>query len=76
MSYAQASKSGNNTRNVLKIKEIFSNLQANKIENIQKIIRSKGKPKPKINMTIKRLSRKQVIVLMNNNNQSHIYEGQ
>ena len=47
---------------------MFPNLQANKIENIQKIIRDDGKPKPKINMTTKGLSRKQVIVLMSNDN--------
>jgi len=68
ISYAQVSKGNNNTKDVLKIKEIFPNLQANKIENIQKIIRDDGKPKPKIIMTIKGLSRKQVIVLVSNNN--------
>jgi len=36
MLYAQASKGDNNTRDILKIKETFPNLQANKIENIQK----------------------------------------
>ena len=34
--YAQASKDDNNTRDIVKIKETFPNLQANKIENIQK----------------------------------------
>jgi len=58
-SYAQASSSGNNTREVLKIKEMFSNLQAKKIENIQKNINRDGKLKPRLNMTTKRLSRKQ-----------------
>ena len=66
--YAQALKGDNNTRNVLKIKETFPNLQANKIENIQKIIRGDSKPKPRINITTKGPSRKQVIVLMSNNN--------
>jgi len=31
--YAQASSSGNNMRNVLKIKNVFPNLQSKKIEN-------------------------------------------
>ena len=49
-------------REVLKIKEVFLNLQTNKIENIQKIIKDDGKPKPKLNMITKGLSRKQAIV--------------
>ena len=53
---------------LLKIKETFPNLQNKQIENIQKIIRSEDKPKPKINMTMKGLSRKQVIVPMDSNN--------
>jgi len=52
----------------LKIKKVFSNLQNKKIENIQKIIRSEDKPKPKFNMTMKELSRKQIIVPMNIDN--------
>ena len=32
--YIQASHSGNNTRDVLKIKKVFPNLQAEKIKNI------------------------------------------
>jgi len=51
--YAQVSNADNNTREVLKIKKTFLNLQAKKIENIQKIIRGDGKPKPKLNMTTK-----------------------
>jgi len=57
-SYAQASLLSNNTREVLKIKEIFPNLQVKKIENIQRIIRCNSKPKLRINMTIKRPSKK------------------
>ena len=67
-SYAQASNMNNNIREVLKIKETFLNLQAKKIENIQKIIRSDGKPKPKLNMITKKLSRKQIIIYWNNDN--------
>ena len=68
--YMQASyaSSGNNTREVLKIKEIFPNLQANKIENIQRIIKDNYKLKPKLNMIMKEPSRKQIIVPINNNN--------
>jgi len=60
----------NNTREVLKIKKMFLNLQANKIENIQKIIKDNSKPKPRINITTKRPLRKYVIVSMNNNNKT------
>ena len=66
--YTQVSKSNNNIRDILKIKEMFPNLQANKIESIQKIIRGKGKPKHKINMITKEPLRKQAIILMNNDN--------
>ena len=69
--YAQASNSLiNNTREVLKIKEKFPNLQTNKIENIQKIIKEDGKLRPKINMTMKEPLRKQITVHQNNDNSS------
>ena len=57
-SYAQVSYLWNNTRDVLKIKKTFPNLQAKKIENIQKIIKGNGKSKPKLIMTMKGPSRK------------------
>ena len=66
--YAQVLQLANNTRKVLKIKKAFLNLQANKIENIQKIIKDDSKPKSKINMTTKGPSRKHIIVPMNNDN--------
>ena len=69
--YAQASKSSSNTEKVLKIKETFPSLKANSIDNIQKIIKGNGKPKLCINMTTKGLSRKQVIVPMNNDNKKN-----
>ena len=68
--YTQVSQLENNTRKVLKIKKAFLNLQTNKIENIQKIIKSDGKPKPKINMTTKSSSQKHVIVPMSNDNKT------
>ena len=72
--YIQASHSGNNTRDVLKIKKVFPNLQAEKIKNIQKFIKGNGKSKPKLIMTIKGLSRKQVIVSINNDNKTSFME--
>ena len=67
-SYAQALSSGNGTKEVLKIKEKFLNLQSNKIKNIQKIINGSNKPKPCLNMTTKGPLCKQVIVPMNSDN--------
>ena len=71
MSYIQASKVGNNTKSVLKIKKVFPILKAKNIDNIQCMIKSNSKPKPWINMTIKSISRKQVIVPMNNTNKNN-----
>jgi len=52
---------------MLKIKEIFLNLPNKKIDMVQKVMNGdNGKPKPKINMTTKGPSCKQVIILMNN----------
>ena len=67
-SYVQVSARQTNptniTRETLKIKEAFSKLQNKKIKIVQKIINSQDKPKPKINMTTKGPSYKQVIILM------------
>ena len=60
--------SDNNTRKVLKIKKVFSNLQEKKIENIQKIINRGDKPKLRLNIITKGPSHKQVIVPMNSDN--------
>jgi len=65
--YAQVSFStniSNITRDMLKIKEIFPNLQDHKIEQVQKIINNVEKPKPRINIMSKGPSHKQVIILM------------
>ena len=59
-----------NIKEILKIKETFPNLQTKKIENIQKFINNDSKLKPKLNMTTKRLSRKQIIIPMSNENKS------
>ena len=73
--YAQASlpkpkpnaSSSDIAMNMLKIKETFPNLPNKKIDTIQKVINgSNDKPKPRLNMTMKGLSHKQVIVPMNN----------
>jgi len=64
---ARQPNSTNIVRKILKIKEIFSNLQNKKIEIVQKIISGQDKPRPKISMTTKGLSYKQVIILMKDN---------
>ena len=63
-------KNISNTKKVLKIKKVFPSLQATNIDNIQKIIKGDNKPKPKlqINITIKGLSYKQVIISISSNN--------
>jgi len=72
--YAQVLTSLYNIREVLKIKETFPNLQIKKIKNIQKIINSEGKPKPRIHMMTKGLLRKQVIIPMSNDNKAKFIE--
>ena len=59
---------------MLKIKEAFSNFKVDKIDNIPKIINNVSKLKPKINMITKGLLRKQVIILMSNNNKLKFIE--
>ena len=68
MSYTQASKDRSNTESILKIKKVFPTLKANNIDSIQQMINGNSKPKPHIYMTIKGLSRKQIITPMNNAN--------
>ena len=67
-SYAQVSKQMNNTTKVIKIKDTFSALNSQKINQIHRIVNSSSKPKPYIQMTTKGPLRKQVIILMSNNN--------
>ena len=53
---------------ILKLKDIFPSLPNKKIDLVQKVINSSSrKSKPKINMTTKSPSQKQVIIPMNNN---------
>ena len=72
--YVQVSKSSSNTEKVLKIREIFPFLKANSIDNIQKIIKGNSKPKLYIKMATNGLSRKQIIVSMNNDNKMNFIE--
>ena len=64
LSYAQVSSP--KVSKILKIKENFPNLSMKKIKDINKIINIPSKPKPRINIMIKGLSRKQIIVGNNN----------
>lgn len=64
----------NNTREVLKIKKTFLNFQVKKIKKNQKKIKDDGKPKLKINMTMKEPLRKQIIVPMSNDNKLKFIE--
>ena len=73
-SYAQVLKSRNTTKEVFKIKEAFPSFKVDKINNIQKIIKGNSKPKLRINMITKSLSKKQVIVPMNNDNKTKFIE--
>ena len=66
--YAQATKMSANTSDVLKIKEAFLALNANKIDQVNNIIKGNPKPKPRIQMTTKGPSRKQVIIPMSKEN--------
>jgi len=59
-----------NVSKILKLKENFSSILAKKIKNIYRTINNSGKVRPKINMTTKGPFRKQIIVLMGNNNKA------
>jgi len=63
-----------NTKNILKIKEVFPTLKAKNIDNIQRMIKDNGKPKLYINMTTKGPFRKQVIVSINDINKKNFME--
>ena len=55
----------NNFENILKIKNIFSKLLSGKIIEISNVVNNSGvKDKPKLNITTKGPSRKQVIIPM------------
>ena len=66
--YVQASKPASNTIEVIKIKDVFPTLDTKKIDQIQNIIKGSLNPKPRIQMTTKGPSKKQVIIPINSNN--------
>ena len=67
-SYAQVSKSPANMAKVLKIKKVFPDLNANKINQVSNIVKGTVKSKPRIQMTTKGPSRKQIIIPMSKKN--------
>jgi len=67
-SYAQASKAPVNMAEVLKIKKAFPALNAEKINQVNNIVKGTVKSKPKIQMTTKGPSRKQIIIPMSKEN--------
>ena len=69
-SYAQASKPSANTSEVLKIKEMFPSLNAQKIDQVNNIVNGQSKPKPRIKMTMKGPLRKHIIIPMSVDNVS------
>jgi len=67
-SYAQVSKAPANKSEVLKISKAFFALNAEKIDQINNIVKGVARPKPKIQMTTKGPLRKQVIIPMSKEN--------
>ena len=67
-SYAQATKMSNKTSDVLKIKNMFPSLNAQKVDQVNNIVNGQVKPKPHIKMTTKGPSRKQIIIPMSGEN--------
>ena len=65
-SYAQTSKI--NIEDIIHIKDTFLTLSSKKIVNINNIINKSNIVKPKINMTIKELLTKQIIIPISKNN--------
>jgi len=59
-----------NINEILKLKKNFPNLSNKKIENIYKTINDSGKVKPRINITTKDSSYKQIIVAIGNDNKA------
>jgi len=57
-----------NTSEVLKIKEMFPSLNAQKVDQVNNIVNGQAKPKPRIKMMTKGPSRKQVIIPMTGEN--------
>ena len=66
--YAQASKQSTSTSDVIKIKDMFPSIGANKINQINEIVKGTFKPKHYINMMTKEPLHKQVIFPMSKDN--------
>jgi len=69
-SYAQVSKTKINMSEVLKIKETFPALNAKEINQVNDIVNGQSKPNPRIRMTTKGPSRKNIIIPMSSDNVS------
>ena len=54
-----------NIKEIVKIKENLPNLLTKKIEEVHKVINKTRKERPKINITFRSLSQRQVLVSMN-----------
>ena len=67
-SYTQALRQSPSISDVLKIKESFPALNANQINKVNNIVKGNPKPKPRIQITMKGPSRKQIIVSMSGDN--------
>ena len=67
-SYAQASKQNISMSDIIKIKETFPSIGTKKINQINDIVKESSKPKSHIQMTTKGPSKKQIIILMDNEN--------
>ena len=67
-SYAQASKPAANASKILKIKEMFPSLNAQKIDQVNNIVNEQTKTKPRIKMTTKGPSRKHITIPMSSDN--------
>ena len=67
-SYAQTSKQNISMSEVIKIKEAFPTIDANKIKQINNIVKGNTKAKPRIQMMMKGPSRKHVIISMSSKN--------
>ena len=67
-SYMQVSRQNTSTMDVIKIKETFPSIEAEKIDQIDDIVKGVSKQKPCIQMITKGPSHKQVIIPMGNEN--------
>ena len=69
-SYAQALRQNISTSEVIKMKKVFSSIDTKKIDQINNIVKGTPKMKPHIQMTMKGLLRKHIIIPISNENNS------